>query len=389
MRPGEAVALAEKYQAHILEQTEWFQTRLPATAPGYIRWHVEDSLDLPEADRTIQAPQRTTLIERLNRLSYNASVQLAFSGQDMGTLALWQQHRIVYSIDDEVWRSLGDTGDDYVIPEGLFRYLPHPDPFIAFPEPLVLTTEDGKLHRIGGCFLTGRSSRREGHGPALVGMGQRTTSVSDLVGLGLLFVGPVYWPDGRPYMTSDGRTQDVIYSRTSLHVGETVGVLIVGAVARYLATDETVAWMERLPMMIRRALSVIVYLCATNADLRPVTAAPPKRKGKGGGRTVRNDTAPRVVEVGYRVGAELRAWRRGEPGAGHVPGRTVRPHIRRAHFHTFKVGPGRAESRVRWLAPIPVRFLGPAPTPTVIRTGPHQPDPSPSDHNTSGVMLQG
>jgi hypothetical protein len=36
-----------------------------------------------------------------------------------------------------------------------------------------------------------------------------------------------------------------------------------------------------------------------------------------------------------------------------------RPHIRRAHWHTYRIGKGRAERRMRWLAPVAVKLADP------------------------------
>lgn len=45
-----------------------------------------------------------------------------------------------------------------------------------------------------------------------------------------------------------------------------------------------------------------------------------------------------------------------DASTGSTPptGRTVRPHMRAAHWHTFRTGKGRTERIVHWLPPIPV-----------------------------------
>jgi len=50
----------------------------------------------------------------------------------------------------------------------------------------------------------------------------------------------------------------------------------------------------------------------------------------------------------------------------------VRPraHIRRAHWHTYLVGAGRSERRLKWLPPIPVNVDDPESLPAVIRQVP-------------------
>jgi hypothetical protein len=51
-------------------------------------------------------------------------------------------------------------------------------------------------------------------------------------------------------------------------------------------------------------------------------------------------------------------------------GITLKPHIRRAHWHLFWAGKGRGEPRVKWLPPIPVNVTRSAePTVTVHPVG--------------------
>lgn len=121
---------------------------------------------------------------------------------------------------------------------------------------------------------------------------------------------------------------------------------------------------EMLAPMVERALklaNLVLYLCADEADIRPeglgnrrVAVKSSEKSGK------RSYMAPAIMDwqVGYRIGAELRLgqWQhaRGEPGEGH--GSPPRPHIRRAHWHSYWTGPrtGPQERRVKWLLPIPV-----------------------------------
>ncbi|RMF85262.1 MAG: hypothetical protein D6736_17640, partial [Nitrospinota bacterium] len=90
---------------------------------------------------------------------------------------------------------------------------------------------------------------------------------------------------------------------------------------------------------------------------------------------------PRVWETGWRMGAALRAAQGpasaedvtaapAAEGEGPVskPRARPRPHIRRAHWHSFWRGPrqGPREVVVKWLPPIPVAVERKAPiVPTV------------------------
>ncbi len=74
--------------------------------------------------------------------------------------------------------------------------------------------------------------------------------------------------------------------------------------------------------------------------------------------------------VGIRIGAALRRAYAAEsmdrdPGDERQPSRP-RPHIRRAHWHTYHVGTGRTRSRLKWLSPIPVNVEFPSNLPAVV-----------------------
>ena len=71
-------------------------------------------------------------------------------------------------------------------------------------------------------------------------------------------------------------------------------------------------------------------------------------------------------DVGLRLGAVLR---RAEPGAQEATSNVgaararPRPHVRRAHWHTYRVGEGHRGRKVKWITPIPanVRDVGTLP----------------------------
>jgi hypothetical protein len=81
---------------------------------------------------------------------------------------------------------------------------------------------------------------------------------------------------------------------------------------------------------------------------------PQPKRTKHGWRLFPADK-PATWDVGARIGAALRkASTTSEPGGGTHAG--PRPHIRRAHWHTFLVGADRQTRRLRWLPPIPVNL---------------------------------
>jgi hypothetical protein len=107
---------------------------------------------------------------------------------------------------------------------------------------------------------------------------------------------------------------------------------------------------------LRPWLALLMYLCSQGAETEQRSAPPtgprPAPAHAGGDEVTR-------VDVGFRVGAAIRHSRSWQP-SGATTGRTVTPHLRRAHFHTYYSGagsrndPSKRQVDVRWLAPIAV-----------------------------------
>jgi hypothetical protein len=292
--------------------------------------------------------------------------ELLYIAEDAATRRLWQRHRIVYDLDPGLWAELGDTDRDTNLPDGLFASLPHPDPFIALPEPLVIPINSSEQQRIPGFFVHGRTSgaaRTGGIGISTQCSTNDPLAVPGLVGL----VIPGYIEDraGRPRM-ADRSYQDMIINRVTLRPGTghgiTVGQMIDAIRGNFdvYQKEEPGHFDLSVAPAITRCVSALVYLCSVNRELAPLPARPTGRTRTPGVKP------PKVIAVGYQIGAALRAWRRTEATGGQPTGRTVRPHVRRAHFHTFRVGPGRAGSIVKWLPPIPINVTADADTTTVV-----------------------
>jgi len=115
---------------------------------------------------------------------------------------------------------------------------------------------------------------------------------------------------------------------------------------------------DGLRRQVEPLLSLLLYLCSENADLDPCGRRPPRprpRKTKAGLRLFPPD-APTTWEVGLRVGAALHRARAVAGDAGDGTHASPRPHVRRAHWHTFWVGPRSVPEQrkavLRWLSPM-------------------------------------
>lgn len=129
-----------------------------------------------------------------------------------------------------------------------------------------------------------------------------------------------------------------------------------------------------------KLIGPVLYLCSVNAELRTrkegLRPSRPKGTKTKDGMRVFPPHQPTLWGVGWRTGAAIRAARDQEyrrPGDGtHA---SPRPHIRRAHWHSFwtgpkaKIGIARDQERklqLKWLPPIPVNVEEDAPViPTI------------------------
>ena len=127
--------------------------------------------------------------------------------------------------------------------------------------------------------------------------------------------------------------------------------------------------MERnITQGISPLLNLVLYLCAENAELggeRPRRPQPTKTKK---GLRLFPPDKPRIWDVGFRIGADFRAARLANQESVQIEGverSSPRPHIRRAHWHTFRVGEKRSGTMLKWLSPILVKISDGEIVPTV------------------------
>lgn len=113
---------------------------------------------------------------------------------------------------------------------------------------------------------------------------------------------------------------------------------------------------EQLKSVVTPTLSLTIYLCAENADFgdqRPQRPRP--KKTKKGWRLFPPDK-PKQWDVAVRLGGAMRKYRQAEETAQLGERSGPRPHVRRAHWHSFWKGPRDGERKiiVKWMPPIPV-----------------------------------
>lgn len=98
-------------------------------------------------------------------------------------------------------------------------------------------------------------------------------------------------------------------------------------------------------------IALLLYMCSITADFGHYsTSFPNPIKTKRGYRIFPPPT-PNIVEVGDRLGKILRASKGGTSTAENNTGKSVAPHLRRAHWHGYWSGNPR-KFDIRWMHPI-------------------------------------
>jgi hypothetical protein len=265
----------------------------------------------------------------------------------IATLASWRLAKDIYIFDETVSEELWETPIDGAIPIDILHKLPTWCAYVAFPVPRIM--EGGSVH---GFFVHLNYSSM----PKLM-LGLDYTSVDHIDSSSMLSFA-VELQEGRSLLeclTTMHETAKAKHGPPSL------------AVEAVVQPGEVIRWMEPL-------LSLTIYLCSASAEIRardPLRGLRQDHYTKKTRRGVRTfvPEQPQVWEVAYRIGATLRAAtaaasRSTDNGGTHA---SPRPHIRKAHWHSYWTGPKAAVGKapvparevvVKWIPPIAVA-MGP------------------------------
>lgn len=122
---------------------------------------------------------------------------------------------------------------------------------------------------------------------------------------------------------------------------------------------------------IARWVSMALYLCSEEPDVDAIVTSKSRHDERRGTRGPLIANAITPVNVGFRVGAALRAANAHDASRGSEgTGRSHVPHVRRAHWHTYWVGSeamGTRTRKLKWLMPILVNAESPEDLPTTAR----------------------
>ena len=251
---------------------------------------------------------------------------------EVATLTGWHRAPLVAMFDDDLAAALVATPMTGELPHTLLQQLPAWTVFIPTPWLAAGT----------GVFVAYDSAAITQHGLPFAGV---TDGVDDLI---LLFVSLELDKAVNVYVRcSEPTIEASIAAQERELAGRQDAPPWLGGAQAYF--EDTFGRSYR--RVLEEVMSLVLYLCSEEPDAVPVTLP---RRG-----AIRNRRAAdrQVLEVGFRVGAALRAPRAqgGEHGDGtHA---SPAPHVRAAHWHTYWYGPrdvtpAQRTAKLRWLAPI-------------------------------------
>jgi hypothetical protein len=278
---------------------------------------------------------------------------------------LWRtQGRQVLSMHPGLAAEVALATSTKIEPE-VFRTLPYRDPLVVFPGGIeVPSWKPNERARFLGFFTHGRSSASftrpvsrtradlETEFDATVGV----TSTHDPAArrFSLVMINEVTFSDGGPTVFEFNRIS------FPLDTAQTLGEHIDRVTSNYgwdesgaLGTHRKPGSTDKLRRAFMRAqlslvLGSVMYLCSTVLDAE---AVPKSRIKRAWGTTTRQ--VPNLINVGWRIGPALSAARAEArlKEASDLPGRSLPPHQRRAHFKTVWTGPGRTVPKTVFIAP--------------------------------------
>jgi hypothetical protein len=233
---------------------------------------------------------------------------------ELGAVAAWRPTKGIYRFDLDLAAALVSTPLDRELPTGVLERLPEwcvwIDPVAGLPGFFAFLEYDAG---------DGRTELR-----LAIDNGEDLSQLIVHLGKGSIL---------------DGLEAMVLESAANMALQTRVAVPVVGKEA-----------LSSAALYVAPFVSLLLYLCADEPDLGD--RQPPKHPSQS--KRTTGAATETVWAVGERIGAALRAASNatsGEPADGtHA---SPRPHVRRAHWHTYWTGPrGAQQTRCRWLAPI-------------------------------------
>lgn len=348
-RARDRLTTAGKRWPHAWELVDLARQQLGEGWPAYVY------LSVPAASAVITAQRKRMGVPVADRGGFVG--QQIEDASELACLAAWRMTQGIYRYDPALYTAMIDTPLTGDIPASILQRMPEWCVYVETPGMTVPSTQ-GEL-AAHGAWLWLDHDERGAHDSLHIGwdtdLQQLAVSVVPLVGSLSESIDRVLdnWAAAR----MDGATTD----------------------------DPHPGLLEAYQRCVPPVLSLLLYLCSEAPDLTrrgklDTPANPePVRTRRHGWRLFAAD-GPREWDVGVRLGAVLRdAYQREQTGGDpSVPGHSVRPHVRRAHWHTFVSGatkradgtPIPATDRrreLRWMPPIAVAVTDMDALPSIVR----------------------
>lgn len=287
----------------------------------------------------------------------NHETDLKIEASKVAALASWRLAKDIYVFDETVFEELWNTPMEGNIPIDVLYRLPTLCAYVPFPAPRDI--EDGESRgKAYGFFV------HLNYTSAPVLMMASDYGPVDDIAVDCIPLVPF------PLELHEGR--DLLQCLTTMHEKVQRRTASEGVQLKYKSAEiERIVQPGAVKSVLEPLLSLTLYLCSASAEVkardpfRGLRGKAYTKKTKRGVRTFVPDQ-PQVWEVAYRIGATLRAAtaaatpQSSDGGGTHA---SPRPHIRRAHWHSYWTGPkakvGEASALAReivlkWIPPIPI-----------------------------------
>lgn len=269
----------------------------------------------------LDIPQFTALFEQHPRLIHYADDGATISAENHVIIRRWAQTKTVYRFRRDLLRALSETEETEMHTE-LLRRLPYPAFFLDFDSDFSVWASDS-TDSLGTFVLI------EPYADGAV-----TIGLVDV--FGYMAEQHSYLNNSTMFTISDGERISEAVARAFSDAGEKISE-------------------SRLGLMIERVkttLQCAYYLAAQNADIQPVKTTKKNRLRRDDGKRLNL----RKWDVGFRLGYPYLKRNDGfhivsSSDSGDVERNRPRPHVRRAHWHHYWCGEGRARLEVRWISP--------------------------------------
>ncbi|MFJ4895928.1 hypothetical protein ACIP5U_38995 [Streptomyces sp. NPDC088788] len=254
----------------------------------------------------------------------------------------WKKAKVVYDVEPTMMSTLAEMDTHDLLPGGILRQLPHPNPVFVFTEGHPVMRADGMSALVRAMYVSGRRADQ-----TMCDTSDREAAEYQLTFKCDLLDGSGQVIDMDSVRISVGVLDDSFTMRA------TIDAVLKDYVWEPLMSDTSSAADKRLHMeaLAHFGIAHLLYVCSEKADMvrKPIGRKPVRKGGR------RPERPLQLRQVGWRIGPAIKATRdsiaTSREATGTGSGRTVAPHVRRAHLHTFRYGKERALSKVRWLPP--------------------------------------